>query len=199
MRPIDLDGFEAKFKDSPDPWATWTDRDEVIKRQAIEHAMGSGRIGRLLELGAGNGSNSRALCKRALRLDATEATGEGTRLVGEAVAGCARARATQLIVPAAPPRPTYDAIVIAEMLYYLSPRTMRQLARQIDRLLPIGGTLILAHHRITFYDFSQKADHIQRRFLGETRCSWKTKVYRRTGRWRVLQCKRILDPDQGKR
>jgi cyclopropane fatty-acyl-phospholipid synthase-like methyltransferase len=188
--PIDLAGFEAKFAASDDPWSTWASQDEVLKRRAIVHALG-GMHGRVLELGAGNGSNSRSLATRALRLDATEATAAGTELVRRAVADAQpRARALQLAVPAEPPRPIYDAIVIAELLYYLDVRAMSRLARQVAFRLRIGGTLVLAHHRITFYDFVQHADGIQQRFLSETGARWSIRAVRRTGRWQVTACNR---------
>jgi cyclopropane fatty-acyl-phospholipid synthase-like methyltransferase len=191
MRSIDVAGFEAKFADDGDPWSTWTDRDEAVKRVAILHALGAGATGRVLELGAGNGSNSMALAQRALRLDATEATATGTALVAKAIAGRApRARASKLVVPEAPPRSAYDAIVVAELLYYLDPRTMERLARQVSRLLRPGGRLILAHHRITFYDFAQPADDIQDRFLRATGTEWAKRTARRTGRWAVVACRK---------
>lgn len=192
MKPIKLSGFEEKFAGNDDPWSTWTKPDEVLKRQAILHALNPGPIGRMLELGAGNGSNSQALAARALRLDATEATAAGTALVREAITDDdPRARAIQLVVPAAPPRPAYDAIVIAELLYYLSPRDMRRLAAQVGERLRPGGTLILAHHRITFYDFLQHADGIHARFLRQTGSAWSVRDVRKTGRWRVLSCRRV--------
>ena len=67
----------------------------------------------LWDLGAGNGSNSRSLARRALRLDATEATAEGAKLVATAIRDRPRAQALRLIVPARPPRARYDAIVVA--------------------------------------------------------------------------------------
>jgi cyclopropane fatty-acyl-phospholipid synthase-like methyltransferase len=189
MRASDLAGFEAKFEATTDPWSTWTDRDEALKRTAILHAMPAAVSGRVLELGAGNGSNSQALACRALRLDATEATGEGTRLVARAITGRgSRARAIQLAVPAAFPRPAYDAIIVAELLYYLDRTTMASLAGQISRALRPGGTLVLAHHRVTFYDFAQHAEGIQRRLLDQTRADWLVRTVRRTGRWSVLSC-----------
>lgn len=189
MTTITLTGFEDKFAGNGDPWSTWTNPDEVLKRRAILHALGPGPIGRVLELGAGNGSNSQALAARALRLDATEGTVAGTALVQQALADAApRARARTLVVPAAPPRSRYDAIVIAELLYYLDPTAMRILARQIARLLRPGGTLILAHHRITFYDFAQHAEGIQARFLAQTGHAFGVRTVRATSRWRVLAC-----------
>lgn len=188
MKVIGLAGFEAKFADDDDPWSTWADPDEVLKRRAILHALVS-PLGRVLELGAGNGSNSRPLAARALRLDATEATATGVRLVRHAVAGAAsRGRALQLVVPDTPPRPTYDAIVVAELLYYLDKWAMRTLARQVADRLRYGGTLVLAHHRITFYDFAQHAEGIHLRFLQETGVRWRIRQVRRTSRWQVMAC-----------
>ena len=190
MKPIDLAGFESKFADNADPWSTWTDPDEATKREAILHALPPGMQGRVLELGAGNGSNSRSLAARALRLDATEATREGTRLVAEAIAARdPRARAIQLAVPATLPRTRYDAIVVAELLYYLDRGPMATLARQVASALRRGGTLVLAHHRITFYDFVQHADRIHEHFLRETGIEWDVRTTRRTGRWSVLACR----------
>jgi len=190
MRPITLSGFADKFAQNSDPWNTWEAPDEVLKRRAILHAVPARISGRVLELGAGNGSNSRALARRSLRLDATEATQEGTQLVARAIAASPRARAFRLVAPERPPRNRYATIVIAELLYYLSKRDMAKLARQVAGLLAPGGTLVLAHHRITYYDFAQHADGIQDRFLALTGVAWSCRPTRRTGRWSVLSCTR---------
>jgi 2-polyprenyl-3-methyl-5-hydroxy-6-metoxy-1,4-benzoquinol methylase len=190
MRAITLSGFADKFAQDADPWNTWNAPDEVLKRRAILHALPSRISGRMWELGAGNGSNSRALATRSLRLDATEATKEGTELVAQAVADSAGARAVQLIVPAPPPSASYDVIVIAELLYYLDARAMAILARQVAARLRPGGSVVLAHHRITFYDFAQHADGIQERFLAATGLKWKRRVVRQTRRWVVLSGQR---------
>ena len=145
MRPITLAGFDAKFGDSDDPWQTFEGPDEVLKRKAIIHAMGSGPWGRVLELAAGNGSNSAGIAPRALRLDATEATESGTALVRKAV-GCrrggsraGRTRVLRLAVPARLPRQRYDGVVVAELLYYLTPRAMGRTARDVARAIRPGG------------------------------------------------------------
>lgn len=188
MRPITLDGFDRKFVDDDDPWSTFTNWDEAVKRRAILHAMGPGPWGRVLELAAGNGSNSIAIAARALRLDATEATASGTALVSRALMGRRRARALKLIVPAPLPRPRYDIVVIAEVIYYLSGRDMARTARDVAAVLRAGGTLVLAHHRVEYPDFAQHAAHLQRAFLRATERRWQVRVARRTGRWVVLAC-----------
>ncbi len=191
MRAITLAGFERTFAADPDPWATFTDRDEAVKRQAILHAIGAGPWGRVLELAAGNGSNSVGIAGRALRLDATEATAAGTRLVGQALAGHRhRARAIRLAVPGRLPRARYDVVVIAELLYYLSPRAMRRTARDVARVLRPGGVLVLAHHRIDFHDFAQHARHLHADFLAASGAAWRQRPVRRNRRWAVVACVR---------
>lgn len=189
MRPITLAGFEETFAASDDPWRTFTDRDERVKRHAILHGLGAGPWGRVLELAAGNGSNSAAIAPRALRLDATEATAGGSALVARAIrARGRRARALRLAVPTRLPRGRYDAVVIAELLYYLAPGAMARTARDVARVLAPGGMLVLAHHRIDFHDFAQHAAPLHRAFLAATGRRWRVRVVRRNARWVVLAC-----------
>lgn len=185
MKPIDLAGFEDTFGGDDDPWRTFSDRDEAVKRAAILHALGPGPIGRVLELGAGNGSNSVAIAARALRLDATEGTAKGTALIARALRGAARTRALQLALPARFPRARYDAIVVAELLYYLGARDMARVAADVATGLRPGGRLVLAQHRIDFHDFTQHAEGIHERFLAATKRDWTAVAERRTGRWIV--------------
>ena len=186
MKPIDLSGFAEKFAGSTDPWATFTNRDEAVKRAAILHGLGPGPVGRVLELASGNGSNSQVIARRALRLDATEGTAEGTRLTAAAIQDYPRARAIKLALPARLPRPSYDAVIVAELLYYLKAHDMAQVAKDVSTALRPGGRLVLAHHRIDFYDFAQHAEGIQQRFLRLTGCAWKVRLVRATRRWSVL-------------
>lgn len=186
MKPITLAGFEDKFRSDADPWRTFSGADEALKRRAILHALGPGPIGRVLELASGNGSNSAAIAPRALRLDATEATASGTRLTAKAIAAWDRARARPLVLPGRFPRATYDMIVLAELLYYLSAHDMRRVARDVARALRLGGWLVLAHHQVDFYDFVQHSRHIHRRLLDATGAVWSVRRVRRTARWVVL-------------
>ncbi len=191
MTAIDLAGFASKFAAEDDPWQTFSSRDEAVKRAAILHGLGAGPHGRVLELASGNGSNSVAIAPRALRLDATEGTAEGTRLTAQALAGHARARAMQSALPARPPRLTYDAIVIAEILYYLSPRVMAAVAAMVADVLRPGGVLILAHHKIDFYDFAQHARGINARFLASVPARWDVRPVRACRRWEVVTARRL--------
>lgn len=139
MKPIDLAGFELTFRADADPWRTFSNRDEASKRAAIIHGLGVGPVGRVLELAAGNGSNSVSIAARVLRLDATEGTTTGTRLVAKALSNSCRACATQLALPSRFPRKTYDVVVLAELLYYLHPQDMRQVAANVATALRPGN------------------------------------------------------------
>jgi SAM-dependent methyltransferase len=185
VKPIGLGAFELLFQSDADPWRTFSDRDEASKRRAILRTMGAAAIGRVLELGAGNGSNSVAIAGRCLRLDATEGTATGVGLIADRLADHPGARALRLCLPARFPRPVYDVIVIAELLYYLRPRDMRQVARASARALRPGGRLVLAHHRIDFHDFAQPAAGLHRRFLAATGRCWRPSGGRRARLWRV--------------
>ena len=190
-RSITLAEFDARFDCDADPWKTFSDRDEAAKRRAILRAMGPGPWGRVLELGAGNGSNSAAIARRALRLDATEGTCAGTRLVASAIAGHdPRSRAIRLALPGRFPRVRYDLIVIAELLYYLDDRTFAATARDAAFALRPGGRLVLAHHRIDFHDFAQHAAHIHRRFLADTGERWSVRRIAGNRRWTVVAARR---------
>ena len=191
MRSIDLAGFDAKFSDSEDPWSTFTNRDEARKRKAILRGIGSRRVGRVLELAAGNGSNSIGLARLSLRLDATEGTLSGVRLVKRAVGDIPRVRVSQLVLPARFPRATYDSIVVAEVLYYLNAQEMSAVARAIAVTLRPGGRLILAHHRVDYPDFVQHAADIHHCFLVMGGANWRTDKAVRTGRWHVQVFTRI--------
>jgi SAM-dependent methyltransferase len=185
MSAIGLDGFAAKFAASRDPWNTFADRDEAVKRAAILHALGPGPLGRVLELASGNGSNSAAIAPRARRLDATEGTKEGTDLTARAIERWPRAQASVLALPGRFPRSCYDAIVVAELLYYMTPRAMAALAADVGRAVRPGGRVVLAHHRIDYYDFAQHAAGIHARFLAALGRDHATRCVRRTARWIV--------------
>jgi len=185
MKPIDLAGFEQKFAGNADPWSTFTNRDEAHKRTAILYGLGGGPIGRVLEIAAGNGSNSVALAQRALRLDATEGAQSGVDLVRRAVGDARGVRVRRLVLPGRFPAQVYDAAVVAEVLYYLSPRDMRQVASDIAAAVRRGGRLILAHHRVDYPDFVQHAAYIHARFLAASGVAWRSAGDERTGRWRV--------------
>lgn len=184
-RRIDLAGFDARFAADKDPWGTFVHRDEVNKRDAIIRALGPGLRGRVLELGCGNGSNSIALARRAWTLDACDAVPSAVQRTAAALADRPRARAHRCPLPGRFPRARYDAVVIAELLYYLRPYAMRRLAADVGRALAPGGGVVLAHHHLDFHDTAQTSRAIHRRFIAHTGRVWDPRSSQRNRRWTV--------------
>ena len=182
-KPITLAGFEATFVGNPDPWNTFAAADERRKRHAIVHALGAHRWGRVLELGSGNGSNTRALATRALRLDATDGASRAVALTQAVVADAPRVAVRHLALPGRFPQARYDAIVAAEILYYLSPCAMGIVADEVARALRPGGRLVLAHSHIRFADAAQSPGGVHDRFVQALSLCHVRHV--RTERWNV--------------
>ena len=193
-RAITIDGFEATFRGNPDPWNTFAARDECRKRAAILHALGPARHGRLLELASGNGSNSQALVHRALRLDAVDGAPSAVRLTAQRLAGHPRARASRLALPGRFPAPRYDAIVAAEILYYLTPAALVAVAQEIGRRLRPGGTLVLAHHHLRFADVATAPATVHAALSARLPFATRRVVHIRTDRWRVETLIRRSEP-----
>ena len=185
MTAITLAGFEATFAANPDPWNTFAARDETRKRTAILHALGPGPIGCVLELGCGNGSNSLALAGRCLRLDAVDGAPSAVALTKRAVGDDARVRVERLALPGRFPRGRYDAIVAAELLYYLTPRILAATVTEVERTLRPGGRLILAHHHLRFADAATLPATIHARVRQMLSFGNLRTAYVRSERWRV--------------
>lgn len=197
-RPITLAEFDARFEADPDPWQTNTQRREMVKRRQLFQAAGFRRWSRALELGAGNGSNSPLLARRSLRLDVCEATASGVALIRQAVAHCPNTEVYAHIIPDRFPAPSYDLIVISEVLYYLRPDHLDKLAGEISRSLVPGGRLLLAHHHQRFSDAWQAGERAQRNLVAAISAPLHPAWSRRDHRWTVAGWDRAAIKSCGK-
>ena len=178
-----LDHFDRLFTGAADPWSTRTSRDEAHKRRVVLRMLGTQTHGRVLELGCGNGSNSRVLAKRALSLDACDGSKAALRRAAKIVRSLSRVQLHHLPLPGRFPASTYDAIVVAELLYYLNDRTLDSVMREIERSLRPGGFLILCHHHRQFADAAQKQPGLHARFIRQSSIEWQSGKRHRTSRW----------------
>ncbi len=184
-RPLQLDDFEARFRDDPDPWKTLSARPEAVKRRQIVHAAGSRFRMRGLELAAGNGSSSVCLARRTGRLDICEGTHHGVQLIPNITAACRNTRVFRLVLPAPFPAARYDLIVIAELLYYLGAQDIRCLAAEVSRTLAPSGRLVLAHHHRRFEDARQDGAMVHASLMACMHAPPQLSVRRRTGQWTI--------------
>ncbi len=119
----------ATYADGPDPWGFRTSAYEAAKFAATRAALPRARYRSGLEIGCGNGELARRLaplCDAYTGLDAVETALAEARL---AVPG---ARFVRAFLPCPlPPPVTYDLVVLSEILYFLDPAGIADLARQI--------------------------------------------------------------------
>ncbi len=148
------DAFDQRFFDEKYAWVDpfgygGTPYDE-LRRSLVRYGLGLRRWGHLCELGAGEGFLAlgyRDLCERATLNDlSAKALERARRQVGHAgddLAGDAVESLRRL------GDATVDAMVIAEILYYVAPvpfsRYGLALRREVARVLRPGGRLVLLH------------------------------------------------------
>ena len=157
--PATLAHFDATFAADADPWHTLGSRDEAVKRRAILRALPQ-TSGRLLELAPGNGSNSVALRRRALRLLAADGAASAVELTRERLGRDPRAEVRQARLPEDLPRGPFHAAVLAELLYYLPDEAVRELARRLRCELAPGAAVVLAHHSTPFSDTASRPSEV---------------------------------------
>lgn len=175
--------FEDVFLRSADPWQTRVSRAEMAKRDTVLALLGSRRHGRILELGCGNGSNSIALARRTISLDACDGAEMALKRAAALTDNIANVHLYHTTLPARFPSDRYDVVVIAELLYYLNDHCLACVMREIDRTLRPGGLLVLCHHHIQFADATQRQSGLHTRFSRKSRHGWVTSAFRRTARW----------------
>jgi SAM-dependent methyltransferase len=144
--------FEAIYSASPDPWASASPRYryQSLKYDKLIGLLPKHRFGRALDLGCGLGLMTQRLAPLAdevLGLD-----------IAEAAVTQARQRASQKNLRFAQadlldlPRTLdgrFDLVVVADILYYLSPldeRVLKSMVARIAGLLAPGGICLLANH-----------------------------------------------------
>jgi SAM-dependent methyltransferase len=157
MKPIDVAGFERKFRENIDPWDYTNSQFEDFKRKVLLQACGHNKHGRVLELGCAIGETTRFLAPLALRLKAIDgsptAISEARRRVR-----CAHVRFIQATLPGQMPPGPFDLIVVSEIAYYLSASDLTVLGKKLAIAAAPHGRIVLLHHRRHFHDAAQSPE-----------------------------------------
>ncbi len=137
--------FEALYAESPDPWGFRTSAYERDKYEATLAVLPRARYPSALEVGCSIGVFTRRLadhCDTVLAVDAS------ARALSEAAAANRdRPGVTfrEAVLPRDFPEGRYDLIVLSEVLYYLAPEDLRQLAQHCLAALAPDGHMVLCH------------------------------------------------------
>ena len=136
--------FESLYRGDPDPWGMETSAYEAGKYDATLAALPRERYRRGLEVGCSIGVLSMRLAARCERLTALDVSGTALDRA-RARPGAERIEWLRAEVPREWPRGPRDLIVLSEVLYFLEPREVHDLARLAVRDLRPGGTLVLVN------------------------------------------------------
>lgn len=158
---IDIDGFEKKFLDDPDPWNYANSPFEAYKRRILRQACGSRSFGRGLELACANGETSKVLSSLCLKLLALDGS---PTVVAEANRRTKHLPNVTVAVANLPddlPRQQFDLIIASEIFYYLRPLPLLRLMNGLYQNLAPSGRIVCLHHVIDFDDAATRPAHAQ--------------------------------------
>ena len=155
MKPINVAGFERKFRENIDPWNYASSPFERFKRRVLIRACGLVKHGRVLELGCANGETTRALLRISLRLLAVDGSVTAVAAAKRRLGGSTHVSFSRLTIPEEMPRGPFDLIIISEIAYYLPQHRLSLLGRRISASLAHGGRAVVLNHRRMFDDAAQ--------------------------------------------
>jgi 2-polyprenyl-3-methyl-5-hydroxy-6-metoxy-1,4-benzoquinol methylase len=162
------DAFEALYAASDDPWASANPRYRYQRRK-YENLLAmlpkGRRYARALDLGCGVGRMSRLLAAHADEVVGIDVAHSAVRRARSTHAAASNLRFEQGDVLDLPARHdgVFDLLVIADVLYYLSPlddAVLAGLAARAAALLAPGGICLLANH---FFFFADPDSRVSRR------------------------------------
>ncbi len=125
MRSVAPAHLEALYAVTDDPWSFRDSPYEQAKFAATAAALPRARYAEALEIGCGNGELARHLAPRCARYVGVDAVETALQAARRAVPGGAFHR---LLLPAPLPEGAFDLIVLSEVLYFLGPKALEDLA-----------------------------------------------------------------------
>jgi SAM-dependent methyltransferase len=165
MKPIDVAGFDRKFRQNIDPWNYAASPFERFQRRELTRACGLTKHGRVLELGCANGETTRTLTRLSLRLLAVDGSATAIATAKHRLTDAASVTFKCLIVPEKMPRGSFDLIIVSELAYYLPQHRLSLLGHRIARSLAPGGRAVILNHLRTFDDAAQHPALAHRRLF----------------------------------
>lgn len=153
---IDIEGFEAKFQENPDPWNYATSPFEAHKRRILRLACGNRQYGRVLELACANGETTKVLATICLNLLAVDGSITAVAEARRSTQHLSNVSVACMPLPDGLPRRQFDLIVASEIFYYLKPRDLHRLLARLYQSLAPGGRIVCLHHIVDFDDAASR-------------------------------------------
>ncbi len=137
--------FEMLFKNGADPWEFETSEYEREKRAATIAALGGRRFAHMLEIGCATGMLTSQLATRCDRLTAIDISLNALRTARERLGDRSHVRFLAGEVPRDWPAARFDAVILSEVLYFLSRDETAEVARLAHGCLKPGGAVLLVN------------------------------------------------------
>lgn len=137
--------FDKLFADNPDPWDIDTSDYERGKREAALAAMGERRFARLLEVGCAGGALTARLTERAGAIVAVDVSERALELARQRLGRVDTIEFVAGEVPAYWPKGPFDAVILSEVLYFLSAEEIRSVSRLAQESLTADGLCLLVN------------------------------------------------------
>ena len=160
------DSLDALHDEVADPWGAASRWYERRKRDLVLAALPRPRSRRVLEVGCSTGELAAALRERADAVVAVDRSPAALRAARERLAdapGLAPAEVHELDVPDQWPDGSFDLVVVSEVGYFLSPRSLDRLGRRIEASLDPDGAVVLCHWRHPVVGWALDGDDVHRR------------------------------------
>lgn len=172
--------FDALYEGNKDPWHYQTRWYEKRKRDICLSLLPQSQYGRGIELGCGNGVFSELLAHRCQSLVSIDGNRQAVSLAKQRLAKVCHAQVIHGIIPdifSALPnsllqhgpsthnrlQPTFDLIIISEILYYLSADDIDIVIAWVQKHLAAGGTLLCCHWRYAIDGFDMTGESVHER------------------------------------
>jgi SAM-dependent methyltransferase len=157
---LSADFFEAKYKDSPDPWNFARSAYEQHRYDEIIKSLGERHFHRAFEPGCSIGvltERLAAICDQVYATDisATAITRARARCSGQLGVFIEEGSLTDSL-----PSAVFDLIVLSEVGYYLDSRALVALARNLTDCLTPDGVILAAHWLGTSNDHVLTGDQV---------------------------------------
>ena len=141
---FDQDYFDALYKGNPDPWDFRSSEYERQKYQCTLAVLPKSRYRHMLELGSSIGELTVLLSPLAGRITGVETSALALVTATERCAHLANVSFVHAHLPDGPWAVPADAVMLSEILYYLTPDDIERLARRLMRCAP-QADMVLVH------------------------------------------------------
>ena len=164
MDTAPIDGFDALYRDSPDPWGTQTRWYERRKRDLLMAALPRQRYASAYEAGCGTGHITRSLAPRCDSLLASDASQEAIALTKGATRGFGNVVVARHRLPEDWPRRAFDLVVLSELIYFVDATQCAAIADAARTSAGAHGLVVVCNWRAMIEGYGHTGVEAHARF-----------------------------------